>query len=145
MLSGTRYLTVDGRGRLVIPEHFARQLGEALILTHAPGGCLLLMGAKAWGRFLRRQADPERREFFLAGAETVQRNEQGRVQLPAALRHYAGLQAGVEAAVAGVGHAVCLSPAASWDARLRRVEKALLAELDRPAPPLWTDRVLAAA
>lgn len=145
MLAGTVYYTLDRKGRLVIPDHFRRQLGESFMLTQAPGGALLAMSFYAWDCFLARQAgQPERLEFFLSGAHevSVQTRCANRILIPPALRQHADLRPHAAVALAGVGAAVAIADEELWTSRLRRIETALLAELDRPAPPLWADRLV---
>ncbi|MGV3721993.1 MAG: division/cell wall cluster transcriptional repressor MraZ [Actinomycetota bacterium] len=145
MLAGTRYLTLDAKGRVVVPEHFRRDLGASFIVTRAPDRCLLAVPARRWRSFLRVHASAVHfREFFLSGAvELTPAATTGRVLLPGELREWAELRPGQEVALAGVGLALAIAPKVVWDARLRRIETGLLAALEKPRPVMWCDRQVA--
>ncbi|MGV3721532.1 MAG: division/cell wall cluster transcriptional repressor MraZ, partial [Actinomycetota bacterium] len=133
-----RYLTLDAKRRVVVPEHFRRDLGATFIVTRAPDRCLLAVPARRWRSFLRVHGGAVGfREFFLSGAvEVTPAPSTGRVLLPVELREWAELRPGQELALAGIGLALTIAPKIVWDARLRRIETGLLAALETPRPEL---------
>jgi MraZ protein len=131
MLTGTRYLALDPKGRIVIPAAFRQHLGATFVLTRAPGGCLLALTLAAWRRTARRKRRSEGfRAFFLSGAVSVSPDRAtGRILIPWELREWAGIRRGVDVALAGLGSALAIAPRGAWDERLRAIETALLADL----------------
>lgn len=134
-LAGTRYLTLDRKGRVVVPAQFRQQLGHTFVITRAPDRCLLLLSTSQWAQLANHNATIiDFREFFVSGAVHVTPAETtGRIPIPSALREWAGLQYGEEVALAGLGASVAVSSRSVWDERLRRIQTGLLQSLDASA------------
>jgi len=133
MLTGTYPYQVDKKGRVIIPPRFHHQLGQAFVLTRAPGRCLLALPRPRWERFVRSYGRNRTfRTFFLAAATHVPIGPGNRIMVPVALRDWAGLSPHSEVVVAGIGQAVIISSRARWEARLLQIEQDLLTALECP-------------
>jgi MraZ protein len=100
---GTAYLTLDAKGRFVIPTKQRERIlavGDSnLILTVDRARCLLLFPAKTWETIERDFAElPAFDEvarsvlrLYLGHAEEIEMDSQGRVLLPQHLREFAFL------------------------------------------------------
>ena len=100
MFNGEFNHTVDTKGRLIVPVKFREELGDEFTITRGLDGCLLAFPQKAWEEFeAKLQTMPLTKKdartvirFFVAGAQTVELDKQGRALLPQALREFAGLE-----------------------------------------------------
>lgn len=119
MLLGTHAPKLDDKGRVILPAKFRDELSGGLVLTRGQDRCLYVFSAAEFSAVHDkiRQApltSKEARDFmrvFLSGASDEIPDKQGRVTIPAALRHYASL--GKDLIVIGVG-----AHAEIWDAKL---------------------------
>jgi len=104
MFRGATELTLDSKGRLVLPtryrERVAERCGGKLILTIHPGGeCLLIYPLPDWEELERKlmrlpnlRPDAQRVQRLLVGhAADLELDAHGRMLLPANLRDFAGL------------------------------------------------------
>ncbi len=105
---GTHTYAIDAKGRLAIPAEHRRAAGKNTSFMLVPGfdGCLALYTEKQWARVEERleQLPGKRRErafkrALLMNATRVTVDAQGRITIPSALVHRAGL--GKEATLLG--------------------------------------------
>ncbi|MFN0057080.1 MAG: division/cell wall cluster transcriptional repressor MraZ [Planctomycetota bacterium] len=95
---------LDDKGRVIIPSKFRDQLssdvdGDGFVATPAPEGCLFLYTRTEWARICQDQSalpkgSPALRQWqrlWVANAETLPIDKQGRVLLPESLRRIAKL------------------------------------------------------
>lgn len=93
-------VTIDAKGRLIIPSKFREQLGEEFVLTKGLDGCLSIYPNDEWAAFEEKlRALPLTNKnartfsrFFVAGATSCELDKQGRILVPATLREFAGLE-----------------------------------------------------
>ena len=96
---GEYNLYIDAKGRLIVPSKFREQLGSEFVVTKGLDGCLFVYSHEEWQRIeesLREKplTSKDARKFlrfFFAGAATCEVDKQGRINLPANLREYAGI------------------------------------------------------
>ena len=99
MFMGEYNDTIDAKGRLIVPAKFREQLGEAFVITNGNDGCLNIYTNEDWETFLGKlQLLPNNRDKreivrkFVAQANMVEIDKQGRILVPPALREHAGLE-----------------------------------------------------
>ena len=114
--------SLDTKGRLIIPQKFREQLGEGFVLSRGMDHCLNLYTREEWEKFTAKLAsmpelsNPDGRKvtrFFIAGAEELETDKQGRILIPQVLREFARL--GKEVVLAGVGNRIEIWDKASWE------------------------------
>ena len=96
MFMGEYNHSIDAKGRLIVPSKFREQLGSEFVVTKGLDGCLFVYSHEEWQRIeesLREKPLTSRKflRFFFAGAATCEVDKQGRINLPANLREYAGI------------------------------------------------------
>ena len=99
MFMGEYNHSIDAKGRLIVPSKFRDQLGSEFVVTKGLDGCLFVYSHEEWQRIeesLREKplTSKDARKFlrfFFAGAATCEVDKQGRINLPANLREYAGI------------------------------------------------------
>jgi len=113
--------SLDPKGRLVMPAKFRRGLEHGCVVTKGQDRCLFVFPRERWDeeaeKVLRlprtdRRARNFARSFFASASDQVP-DKQGRIQLPEALRAYAGLERDVT--VVGMADHVELWPTAVWN------------------------------
>lgn len=100
MFMGEYNHTIDAKGRLIIPSKFRETLGDEFVITKGLDGCLFVYDNKEWTIFEEKLkslplTNKDARQFvrfFLAGANSVEVDKQGRILVPAVLREFAGLE-----------------------------------------------------
>ena len=99
MFMGEYSHSIDAKGRLIVPAKFREQLGGEFVITKGLDGCLFAYSNEEWKTIEEkfRQMPPTRESrkffrFFVAGANTVEFDKQGRILITAKLREHAGLQ-----------------------------------------------------
>ena len=99
MFMGEYNHTIDAKGRLIIPAKFREQLGEAFVITNGNDGCLNIYTNEDWETFLEKLRvlpnNRDKREIvrkFVAQANPVEVDKQGRILIPPALREHAALE-----------------------------------------------------
>jgi MraZ protein len=99
--TGRVELTLDDKGRLVVPARFRERLGAGFILTIAPpDSCLGLYPSSTWEAFCERlDAAPIKDERYrrfvrhlFAHTDEASCDAQGRLLIPAAQRAYAAIE-----------------------------------------------------
>lgn len=129
MFIGEYFHNIDEKGRLAIPVKFRNRLGEGAVVTKGLDNCLSLYTAEAWEKQLNKLAELPQTQaksraysrFVLSGAFSVETDKQGRIVLPAALREYADIKAGV--VVTGLGDRVEIWDPKAWEEYRNNVEK----------------------
>ncbi|NLT57695.1 MAG: division/cell wall cluster transcriptional repressor MraZ [Clostridiales bacterium] len=119
MLIGLYRHTIDGKGRLVIPQRFRADLGARFVITRGLDGCLTVYPLSEWGRLVEQiKAAPmsegrTMQRYFFAHAEEAEQDAQGRVMLPAELRQMVGIER--EVVVVGVESVMEVWDPAAWE------------------------------
>ena len=120
MFMGEYNHTIDAKGRLIIPAKFREELGEAFVITNGNDGCLNIYTEEAWETFLEKLKllpnNRDKREIvrmFVAKANQVEVDKQGRILVPPALREHAGLEKDV--VLAGAIDKIEVWDKAKWD------------------------------
>jgi MraZ protein len=112
--------TLDDKGRVVMPRKFRPGLERGCVITKGQERCLYVFPMERWdeeaGRVLRLpRTDRRARNFsrsFFASATDQLLDRQGRIQLPEALRAYAGLEK--DATVVGVADHIEIWAGDTW-------------------------------
>jgi len=108
---------IDDKGRLTIPAKFRRPLLDGLVVTRGLDRNLVIYPMDEWGRLVERvnqlpYGDPEARKFrrlVFSGANDVELDKQGRVNIPTYLLEFARISK--EVVVVGVhGYVELWSP-----------------------------------
>lgn len=120
LLTGEYFHALDAKGRVFVPSKLRESLGEVFMLARNVDGCLSLYDMNEWQRLTDKlallpdtQTRTIRRFLFTFAAETSP-DSQGRINIPAGLREYAGLTRDV--AVLGVGDHAEIWAAEKWEA-----------------------------
>lgn len=121
MFKGTYQHTIDPKGRLIIPSKYREMLGDTFVVTKGLDGCLFVYGNEDWEAFETKLKqlplnDKNARKFaryFLAGANDVELDKQGRILLPVNLREAAGIDK--EVVLAGVGNRIEIWSKEAWE------------------------------
>lgn len=131
MFQGAAQLSLDAKGRLVIPtRHRDRLLADSegkLVLTAHPHRCLLLYPAPAWdpirGRIMGFSSfDPQTslwKRLLVGFAEELALDASGRVLVSPELRKFAGIDRQVM--MVGQGSHFEIWSAEAWEAQLERL------------------------
>ncbi len=128
MFLGTHAPRLDEKGRLILPAKFRDELAGGVVLTRGQEHCLYAFPVAEFERMyaqLREAplAQKQARDYvrvMLSGADSQVPDKQGRINLPAPLRAYAGL--GRDLAVIGAGSRVEIWDATAWSAYLEAQE-----------------------
>lgn len=121
MFMGEYNHTIDAKGRLIIPAKFREVLGDEFVVTKGMDGCLFVFDNSEWQVFAEKlrslpMIDKEVRQFtrfFLAGAASVEVDNQGRILLPSVLRDFAGITK--DTVLIGVGSRIEIWSKDRWE------------------------------
>ena len=121
MFMGEFNLTIDAKGRLIVPAKFREILGDNFIVTKGLDGCLFVYPNDEWTRFeeklkslpLTNKNARQFTRFFLAGAAACEVDKQGRILLPQVLREFASLEKDV--VLVGVASRIEIWSRERWD------------------------------
>lgn len=99
MFMGEYNHSIDAKGRAILPAKFREQLGDSYVITKGLDGCLFVYPKDEWDRIeakfrevpLTTKDARTFARFFFASAVECEGDKQGRVNIPQALREYAGL------------------------------------------------------
>jgi len=113
---------IDGKGRVAVPARFRADLAPGAHVTRWIDNCVAIFPNQAWQELAERVSDLRFADagarafsrFLFSGAFDVELDGQGRVVLPASLRHFAGLKS--EAVVVGAAGHIELWEPGRWDA-----------------------------
>ncbi|NJP36453.1 division/cell wall cluster transcriptional repressor MraZ [Alkalicoccus luteus] len=112
---------MDTKGRMIIPAKFREDLGSGFVVTRGMDQCLFVYPQEEWQKmesklrelpFTKKDARAFTR-FFFSGATECDLDKQNRINIPASLRNYAGLEK--ECVVIGVSSRVEIWDKAAWD------------------------------
>ena len=117
MFVGTHPLSLDDKGRVILPVKFRDALKDGAYVTKSLDGCLGIYRAEDFEAYADELKEKVRRgsvertavRTLMAGAAEVIPDRQGRITIPAHLRTFAGLER--EVVVTGA-----LSRIEIWDA-----------------------------
>lgn len=108
MFMGEYHHTIDDKGRLTIPSKIRYELGESFIVTRGLDGCLFVYKKDTWEKIVSKYQElPNVKEarnfmrFFLSGANALEFDRQGRINISSPLIKYADLTK--DCVVIGVG------------------------------------------
>ena len=94
---GHKLHKIDNKGRISIPANMRTCLGDEFVVSRGIGKCITLFPIDEWKIFLEKiravsQSERKQLEFyFLASAEKMSLDGQGRLMLNEILRRHAGL------------------------------------------------------
>ncbi len=120
MFLGEYNHSLDQKGRVVMPRKFRSGLEHGCVITKGQDRCLFVFPRERWdeeaAKVLKlprtdRRARNFARSFFASASDQVP-DKQGRVQIPEALRDYAGLEKDVT--VVGMADHLELWSTAAW-------------------------------
>jgi MraZ protein len=134
MFMGEYNHTVDVKGRLIIPAKFRESLGEDFVVSKGLDGCLFIHGNNEWQKFVDEllklpSGKKDARQFvryFLAGAESVNVDKQGRILVSEVLRTTANIDKDV--VVIGVGSRVEIWSRDRWEGVTEDIDAEEIAE-----------------
>jgi MraZ protein len=112
--------SVDEKGRVVMPAKFRRGLDDGVVVTKGQEHCLYVFPAARWEEEVTRlsrlpRTNRRNRNYtrsLFGGASDQELDRQGRIQVPAPLRAYAGLDKDV--VVVGVADHVEIWDVTAW-------------------------------
>jgi len=98
--SGEHLVSIDGKGRVVIPVPFRPFFAEGLVLTRGFEGGVDVLTLPYWDKIAERLSKMPTldmqsryfRKFYYSSAHQTKLDRQGRVLVPPALRRTAGLR-----------------------------------------------------
>jgi MraZ protein len=134
MFMGEYNHTVDVKGRLIIPAKFRDSLGEEFVVSKGLDGCLFIHGNNEWQKFVDKLLElpsgkKDARQFaryFLAGAENVTVDKQGRILISEVLRTDAKIDKDV--VVIGVGSRIEIWSRDRWEGITENIDAEEIAE-----------------
>ncbi|PKK38701.1 Cell division protein MraZ [Clostridiaceae bacterium JG1575] len=99
MLYGQSTHSIDNKNRIMIPTKFRDDLGKSFMITKGIDGNLSAYPMAEWEAFMaqltpQKNAPPEvirYKRFFMANAEPVEMDKQGRILIPSHLASFAQL------------------------------------------------------
>lgn len=99
MFAGEFRHSVDEKGRVALPAKFREVLIDGAMLTRGNDGCLTVYRLNEWEELMEKiaklpQSKTEVRNyvrFLLSGAVEIKIDKQGRINLPAYLTEFAGI------------------------------------------------------
>ncbi|SIT67873.1 MraZ protein [Edaphobacillus lindanitolerans] len=121
MFMGEYQHTVDSKGRIIIPAKFREHLEDGFVVTRGLDQCLFAYPMDEWKRLEEKlKALPVTKKdaraftrFFFSGATEVELDKQGRVNIPATLLGYAGLEK--DCIVLGVSSRIEIWSKTAWE------------------------------
>lgn len=137
---GTYYYSVDHKGRISVPARFRKGLApeadSTYVVTKGFDKCLSLYSLDQWRNFAATLSNlPKNRKksrnvvrWFMANAEPVQVDSQGRIKVPQHLLEYAGIQK--EAVVIGVDERMEIWNKKEYEENSRSVEATIEEDLE---------------
>ena len=143
MFLGTYEPRLDEKGRLILPSKYRDQLSGGLVVTKGQEHCLYIYPMGTFTSLLERlqQAPTTKKEtriytrMFLSGASDQIPDKQGRINVPPALRAYAGLERDV--AVIGSGDHAEIWDREAWQEYLQGNEEAFADREDELIPGVF--------
>lgn len=121
MFMGEFKHNIDGKGRLIVPSKLRENLGETFVVTRGMDGCLFGYTLEGWKQLEEKMKDmPLTKKdartfvrFFYSAATECEIDKQGRINIPANLRKFAGLEK--PCVVIGVSDRIEIWSQEKWD------------------------------
>jgi MraZ protein len=140
---GTHEPRLDEKGRLILPARFREDLANGLVITKGQERCLYVFPSAEFARITEqlRQAPltaKSARDYMrvmFAGAHDEIPDKQGRINIPAGLREYAGLAK--ESVVIGANTRVEIWDSKAWKSYLKDSEKGFAEVSEEVFPGLF--------
>jgi len=140
---GTHTPRLDDKGRLFLPAKFRERLAPGLVVTRGQERCLLIYPMDEFVTVATAmQSAPvtskiarDHIRVFLSGASDEIPDKQGRITIPAALRHYAGLDR--DCTVIGQGSRIELWDSTKWEEYLAAHEESYSEQSEEVIPGLF--------
>ena len=113
---------VDAKGRLIVPAKYRELLGEQFVITRGLDQCLFGYPMNEWNKIEEKLKEmPVTKKdaraftrFFFSGAQEVELDKQGRVNIPAPLLTYAKIDK--ECVILGVSNRFEIWAKDAWEA-----------------------------
>lgn len=129
MFIGEYQHTIDEKGRVALPVKFRAKMADGAVVTKGLDDCLAVYTISEWETLaeklstlpLTQAASRAFARLMLAGAVQVNIDKQGRVNIPAYLREYAGISGQV--VVAGLYSRVEIWSQKRWQEYKLKTEK----------------------
>lgn len=129
MFMGEYKHNIDIKGRIIVPSKFRDGLGETFVITRGLDQCLFAYPIDEWHLLeeklkklpLTKKDARAFTRFFFSGAVECEVDKQGRINIPASLRKYAGLDK--ECAVIGVSNRVEIWSDQAWTGYVEESEE----------------------
>ncbi len=120
MFMGEYHHNIDDKGRLTIPSKIREELGTDFIITRGLDGCLFIYKKESWNALINKyQSLPNIKDarnfmrFLLSGANDVDFDKQGRININSSLIKYADLKK--DCVIIGVGDRLEIWDKERWD------------------------------
>jgi len=121
MLSGEYRHTVDEKGRVIIPSKIRNEMGSNMVITRGLDGCLFGYNEIEWNKIMEKlstlpftKSDARNfTRFLTSGAQTVEFDKQGRINIPNYLMNYAEISRDV--VIVGVINRIEIWEKDKWD------------------------------
>ena len=120
MFMGEYHHTIDDKGRLTIPSKIREELGNNFVITRGLDGCLFVYKNEDWNALINNyQSLPNIKDarnfmrFLLSGANNVDFDKQGRININLPLIKYADLKK--DCVIIGVGDRLEIWDKARWN------------------------------
>ncbi len=128
MFMGEFTHSMDGKGRIIMPATFRKELEESFVVTRGLDNCLFLYPLAEWKKLEEKLKElPITRKnarsfvrFFFSGATECTLDKQGRISLPQNLREYADLDK--ETVIIGLANRIEIWAKEKWDSYLSEAE-----------------------
>jgi len=117
VLSGSYVHSVDGKSRIAMPAKFREALGDWLVLTKGPDGCLWALGRQQWDALLTKASrSVVVQRFFVSAAVDCPLAGRGRILIPDVLRQHADIKPGDDVLIIGLGSRIEIWSRRRWEA-----------------------------
>lgn len=120
---------VDAKGRLIVPAKYRELLGDQFVITRGLDQCLFGYPMNEWNKIEEKLKDmPVTKKdaraftrFFFSGAQEVELDKQGRVNIPANLLSYAKIEK--ECVILGVSNRFEIWAKDAWETYFEESEE----------------------
>ncbi|RAZ69993.1 division/cell wall cluster transcriptional repressor MraZ [Planococcus maitriensis] len=129
MFMGEFQHNVDAKGRLIVPAKYRELLGEHFVITRGLDQCLFGYPMNEWNKIEEKLKEmPVTKKdaraftrFFFSGAQEVELDKQGRVNIPASLLSYAKIEK--ECVILGVSNRFEIWAKDAWETYFEESEE----------------------
>lgn len=140
MFLGNHILRLDDKGRLFLPAKYRDDLAEGVVVTKGQERCVAVYPVAEFQRVtealrtapMTGKAVRDYSRILFAGASDEVPDKQGRINVPAPLRDYAGL--GRDCVVIGANTRLEIWDTAAWDSYVTEQEEAFAAVSEEVLP-----------